>query len=454
MTEALILEDDQATLNALATLVEIEGFDVKTAKSLREARVVLEHCRPQVVLSDLMLPDGRGIELLEEINDGSLTEFILITGEASVATAVEALRLGAYDYLTKPIDEARLKALLANVKRTRELKNEISSLRGELKSMGRFGKMVGTSRPMQELYNLVERVSPTDATVFLVGESGTGKELVAETVHQLSRRQKCPFVAVNCGAVSPTLIESELFGHERGSFTGADKARQGLFEHAHGGTLFLDEITEMPLELQVKLLRVLETGKLTRVGGNQAQAVDVRIISATNRDPYEAVEEGQLREDLLYRLRVFPVDLPPLRSRRGDIELLANHFLSEQNCEAETDKALTEKALEALRRYSWPGNVRELRNAIQRAYIVADVHLDLPSLPPEITSGTPRRQKGSLELSAGMSIAEAEKILIEVTLDAYDGDKRLAADVLGVSLKTLYNRLNTYTEQISAPPLD
>lgn len=450
MADALIIEDDRHTLNALATLVELEGFEVRTAQTLAEARVALGQRQPHVILSDLVLPDGRGITLLEELNNESSTEFILITGEASIGTAVEALRLGAYDYLTKPVDEARLTTLLANVARTRRLKEEINALRDELKSMGRFGKMIGTSEPMQELYNLLEKVAPTDATVFLVGESGTGKELAAQSVHSLSKRHAAPFVAVNCGAVSPTLIESELFGHERGSFTGADKQRRGLFEQANTGTLFLDEITEMPQELQVKLLRVLETGNVMRVGGNKALEVDARIVSATNRNPYRAVEEGLLREDLLYRLRVFPVDLPPLRARKGDIELLARHFLVLQNRQSEVEKSFSEKALEALRRYSWPGNVRELRNAVQRAFIVADKCIDLPALPREICEGIPNRQKNPFELMPGMSIADAEKTLIELTLEAQDGDKRSAAEALGVSLKTLYNRLNSYRESATA----
>ncbi len=444
MPEALVIEDDGHTLNALSTLVELEGFRVRTARNLADARAVLEHCRPQVILSDLMLPDGRGIELLEELQGDDTAEFILITGNATVATAVEALRLGAHDYLTKPVNESRLTALLANVNRTRDLKEEISVLRHELRSMGRFGKMVGTSKPMQELYNLLAKVSPTDATVFLVGESGTGKELAADTVHQLSKRRKASFVAVNCGAVSPTLIESELFGHERGAFTGADKQRRGLFEHANGGTLFLDEVTEMPLDLQVKLLRVLETGKVMRVGGNQPLEVDVRIIAATNRDPFDAVERGQLREDLLYRLRVFPVDLPPLRARLEDVELLANHFLAAQVGETGTEKHFSAEAIDALRRYSWPGNVRELRNAVLRAFIVAEETLDLETLPPEIVGGAPRGRRNAMQLRPGMSIAEAERILIEATLEAHAGDKRSAAEVLGVSLKTLYNRLADY----------
>lgn len=444
---ALIVEDDPHTLNALATLVELEGFKVRTAQTVAAAREVLANLTPQIILSDLMLPDGQGIDLLEQLDDESSTEFILITGEASIETAVQALRLGAYDYLKKPVDESRLKTLLANVKRTRDLKDEISVLRQDLRSLGRFGKMVGTSSKMQELYDLLAKVAPTNATVFLAGESGTGKELAAETVHQLSKRRKAPFVAVNCGAVSPTLIESELFGHERGSFTGADSQRRGYFEHAHGGTLFLDEVTEMPLELQVKLLRVLENGTFARVGGNQSLEVDVRIVAATNRDPFEAVESGQLREDLLYRLRVFPIDLPPLRSRQGDIGLLANHFLGQLNRESKTQKLLSQGAEAALSSYPWPGNVRELKNALQRAFIIADVNLDLTALPPEILGDSPGRSMNSLELAAGMSIAEAEKILIELTLEAHGGDKKAAAKVLGVSLKTLYNRLKAYGQE-------
>ncbi len=449
MPDALVVEDDQHTLNALATLVELEGFSVRTARTLEAAAESLQHFAPHVVLSDLHLPDGRGIELLQKLPQPNNIEFILITGEASVDTAVEALRLGAYDYLTKPVDEPRLKALLANVNRTRDLKEEISELRGELKSMGRFGSMIGTSAPMQELYSLLEKVAPTNATVFLKGESGTGKELAAETVHQLSRRRRARFVAVNCGAVSPTLIESQLFGHERGAFTGADRQHRGLFEQADGGTLFLDEVTEMPLDLQVKLLRVLETNQVTRVGGQETIPVDARIVAATNRDPFEAVAEGQFREDLLYRLRVFPIDLPPLRLRSGDVELLADHFLKLNCQDSQQSKAFSQDALNALIKYPWHGNVRELRNVVQRAFIVGGDTLESKDLPPEILQGAPKHRANPRELQPGMSIAEAERVLITTTLEAHKGDKKSAAEALGISLKTLYNRLNAYSQDAS-----
>ena len=319
MLHALVVDDDMHSLSALAELVEAEGFDTATADNLAQARSKLEQRLPDVVLSDLMLPDGRGTELLKELLEEPTVEVILITGKATVETAVEALRLGAFDYLTKPIDLGRLKTLLARVKDTRELKQEVSSLRAELRDLGRFGPMVGTAPAMQRVYDLIDKVAPTEATAFLIGESGTGKELAAETVHRLSKRRKGPYLPLNCGAVSPTLIESELFGHEKGSFTGAQRQHRGYFERASGGTLFLDEITEMPIELQVKLLRVLETGRIMRVGGDREVDINVRVIAATNRNADDAVKDGKLREDLLYRLKVFPITLPPLRDREGDI---------------------------------------------------------------------------------------------------------------------------------------
>ena len=451
MPNALIVEDEPRTRDALATLVELEGFDVRVAGSLAEARPMLDG-RPDVVLTDLGLPDGSGTELLETLREQSDVEVIVITGEASIQTAVEALRLGAYDYLTKPIDEARLTTLLAGVARTRDLKGEISDLRQELRRLGRFGHMVGTSDVMQAMYDMIERVAPTDAGVFLIGESGTGKEVVAETVHQLSRRRKAPFVAVNCGAVASNLIESELFGHEKGSFTGAEHQHIGLFERADGGTLFLDEVTETPLELQVKLLRVLESRKVQRVGGRAPIDVDVRIVAATNRDPDQAVADGKLRSDLLYRLKIFPISLPPLRHRHGDVELLAQSFLEQQNRDAETHKRFTAETLEALARHAWPGNVRELKNVVQRTFIMADDTLTPNCLPPEILgSHTPSPSiTGGLELRVGMTVAEAERRLVEATLQELDGDKKRAAAMLGISLKTLYNRLNAWAESSSA----
>ncbi|MGB6055311.1 MAG: sigma-54 dependent transcriptional regulator, partial [Burkholderiaceae bacterium] len=366
MPHVLIVDDDPNTREALKEIIVAEDCSVAQADGVRAAREQVVRQRPDVVLIDLKLPDGNGIDLFNELNCRPGVEIVLITGHASVETAVEALRLGAADYLTKPINLRRLQSLLARVPRTADLKHEIGELRGELRRLGHFGSMLGTSPAMQKLYNQIARVAPTEATVLLLGESGTGKEMAAQTIHDLSLRQKQAFLPVNCGAISPQLIESEIFGHEKGSFTGADRQHKGYFERASGGTLFLDEITEMPIELQVKLLRVLESGSFMRIGGHQELETDVRIIAASNRDPLDAVAQGVLRLDLYHRLNVFPLEIPPLRDRGDDIELLAHAFLDEFNRAHGTAKRLAPDAAAALAGYHWPGNVRELRNLMER----------------------------------------------------------------------------------------
>jgi two-component system response regulator AtoC len=354
---------------------------------------------------------------------------------------VDALRRGVTDYLTKPVDFARLKMALANLARTLDMKGEIGTLRTELRKLGRFGPLIGSSPAMQKVYDLVGRVARTDAGVLLTGETGTGKEVVAQTIHSLSRRSKEAFVPVDCGAISATLIESELFGHERGSFTGADHQHKGYFERAHRGTLFLDEVTEMPLDLQVKLLRALETSALTRVGGSKPVKVDVRIIAATNRRVEDAVKAGKLREDLLYRLNVFPIPLPPLRERGDDIERLAEHFLAELNAAEGTAKQLTAAGRERLRHHAWPGNVRELRNALQRGFILAEEGQGIDPVPERAAGGA---ASSSLLVPVGTPIEEAERLLILATLEQFDGDKKKVAAALHISLNTLYSRLNAY----------
>jgi DNA-binding NtrC family response regulator len=440
MPHALLVDDDVNFVLGLAEVVGREGFTTKTATSLKEARNEISKAPPDVLLIDLHLPDGSGLDLVKEFEESPGTEIVLITGHGSIETAVDAMRHGASDYLVKPVDFARVRMVLANVTRTRELKQQIGSLRGELRKLGRFGPLIGASPQMQKVYDLVAKVAPTEATILVLGETGTGKELVAETVHGLSRRHKEPFLPINCGAVSPTLIESELFGHERGSFTGADRMHKGYFERSHRGTLFLDEITEMPHELQVKLLRVLETGKVTRIGGNEAIPVDVRVIAASNRRPEEAVSSGKLREDLHYRLNVFPIHLPPLRERRDDVDLLAEHFLSQLNKEQGSSKDFTRPALQRLRTHNWPGNVRELKNLVHRAYILAEEHIGIDSLP----LGVQETPGSNFNVKVGTSLGEVEQRLILATLEDCEGDKKKAAEVLGISLKTLYNRLNEY----------
>ena len=441
MSHVLLVDDDPETLDWLSELVKSEGFTVATADSLRAARIHLTRLTPDILLTDLLLPDGQGIELVADLESRSATEFVIMTGHASVESAIEALRAGATDYMVKPVDVERLKAILHRVPRPEELREEIGELRGELRKLGRFGLILGNSPPIQRLYDQIARVSPTSATVLLVGESGTGKEIAAQTIHELSRRKRAPFLPLNCGAMSPQLIESELFGHEKGSFTGADRQHKGFFERAHGGTLFLDEITEMPQELQVKLLRVLETGTFMRVGMNTPIAADVRLIAATNRVPEKAVAEGKLRDDLFHRLNVFPIHMPPLRERGTDIELLAQHFLERLNKDEGTNKVFAPATIAGLYAHSWPGNVRELKNYVQRAYIMADKVIEV-ELAPETVAETAHTQ--ILTVRIGSTLEEVNRRLIEATLADCGNVKRKAAEILGISLKTLYNRLAVY----------
>ncbi len=443
MPHALLVEDDPETLDTIANLVELEGYTAARAQTLASAREQLQKNSPDVVLADLTLPDGDGFELLDEMAHHPATDVVVLSGNTAAATAVDALRRGATDYLTKPIDWERLRQILDTVAKRRALRDQIDELRGELRSSGRFGSLVGTCDAMKRVYDLLARVAPTDVSVFITGESGTGKEVVARTIHDLSTRCSGPFVAVNCGAISPSLIESELFGHRKGSFSGAVSDRVGHFEFASGGTIFLDEIGEMPADLQVKLLRVLETGRVTRVGSNEETTVDVRVLSATNRRPEDLISEELLREDLYYRLNVFPVALPPLRNRNEDIGLLADHFLAQLNRKSESNIALSTAAYKCLREHPWPGNIRELRNVMQRAFVLADEEIR-PSDIPFDDFGDDVVEGDEVRIRVGSSIAEAEKQLILATLDHLDGDKKRAAEVLGISVKTLYTRLSVY----------
>jgi two-component system response regulator AtoC len=437
---SLIVDDDLEVLEVLAELVKREGFVVTTCATLKQAREAMTADPPDIALIDIHLPDGSGLDLLDPSAPAGAPEVVLITGNASVESAVDALRRGATDYLTKPVDYARLKVVLANLARTLEMKGEIGTLRDELRKLGRFGMLVGACPAMQGVYALIDSVARTDASIFITGETGTGKEVVAQTIHSLSRRRKGAFLPVNCGAISANLIESELFGHERGSFTGADRLHRGVFERANRGTLFLDEISEMPVELQVRLLRLVETSVVVRVGGSEPIAVDVRIIAASNQPLDDAVAAGKLRKDLLYRLNVFPIALPPLRERGSDVELLAEHFLGELNAAEGTAKQLTPGSRVRLRQHSWPGNLRELRNAVQRAFILAGEGSDVDALP----QGVAVKTSADLLVPAGTPIAEAERQLILATLDQFEGDKKKVASALKISLKTLYARLSAY----------
>jgi len=449
---ALLVDDDSDAAETMAMLIANEGFTVATAGSLRDARRQMVLQEPDIVLLDLMLPDGSGMELIAEVKHLPNAELVLITGHASLDTSIQALRLGASDYLVKPMSLKQLQGVLSRVTKPSALKAVAGDLESQLEAEGHFGALWGRSVPMRRVYQQIIRVATTAVSVFITGESGTGKEVVARTVHELSRRRTMPFLAVNCGAISPHLMESEIFGHEKGSFTGADRQHLGFFERTNGGTLFLDEITEMPLDLQVKLLRVLESGTFMRVGSTQVQETDVRIIAATNRSPNEAVSRGKLREDLLYRLNVFPIHLPPLRDRIDDTPLIARHFLAQIGEREGATKKISNDVLDRFAGYRWPGNVRELRNVVYRAYVmtpgktIEDDCLPQASGQPGTGGSTP-----AITVRIGATLAEVERVFTLATLEHLGRHKEKTAATLGISLKTLYNRLKDYAADEEHP---
>jgi two-component system, NtrC family, response regulator AtoC len=395
--KVLIVEDDLATRKGLEESVKDLGGEARSVGTVKEASRALQDFDPRLLIVDIHLPDGDGIEVLRAAREtDSDREGIVITGQGSIDNAIEALRAGAVDYLLKPLRPAQLEVVFNRLADRRRLEFEVETLRAELQETGRLGDLVGRSPVMTQIFDIIRRVAKSNAPILITGASGSGKEVAARTIHRLSRRAGKPFVAFNCGAISPTLIESELFGHERGSFTGADKRRVGYFEEAAGGTLFLDEITEMGSELQVKLLRVLEDRTLRRVGGSQELKVDVRLISATNRDPHDAIKHKKLREDLYYRLNVFPIALPTLAERRDDIPLLAEYFrklIEEQ--ERAGVSGWDPKALELLQGHEWPGNVRELRNIVHRAYVMTEGKIIRPEVVLSLLPRTLRSAGGA-----------------------------------------------------------
>ncbi|HEY4228576.1 MAG TPA: sigma-54 dependent transcriptional regulator [Thermoanaerobaculia bacterium] len=404
----LVVEDDVAVRKGLDVAIRDLGGQTKCVGTAGEAMRAIEDFQPEVLFVDLHLPDGDGLEVFRAASESNPDrDGVVITGQSSFDSAVEALRAGISDYLLKPLRPAQLEVVFQRLAAKRRLESEVETLRAELQETGKLGELIGRSDPMMKIFDVIRRVARSNAPILITGASGTGKEVVARTLHHLSRRSATPFVAFNCGAISPTLIESELFGHERGSFTGADKRRVGYFEEANGGTLFLDEITEMGPELQVKLLRVLEARTLRRVGGTQDLRVDVRLVSATNRDPREAIREGKLREDLYYRLNVFPIVLPLLAERREDIPLLAEHFRRQiEDQEKAGVAAWSPEALQMLDSYDWPGNVRELRNVVHRAYVMTEGE----TIQPEVLESLlPQRREKSGRGSGKTSVAKGEK---------------------------------------------
>ena len=446
----LIVEDDPATRSGLTELVRTWGFTAQSAADGAEALEQVTVFRPSIVVTDLVMPNMSGIELLKALQpEIEHIKVILLTAQGTVDTAVEAVKAGAEDYLTKPLDPNKLQRLLERLAEINQQKRENQALRRQLNDRGRFGRIIGHSPAMRALYQVLEQAAPTPASMLILGESGTGKELVAQTIHQLSPRAPAPFVAINCAAIPDTLLESEIFGHEKGSFTGATDRRAGCFELADRGTLFLDEIAEMTPATQVKLLRVLQERKFRRLGGRTEQEVDVRVLAATNIDPVSAIRDGKLREDLYYRLNVFSIALPPLRERKDDLPLLIQAFIDEFNTrDHRTVKGVSSQAMRQLEQYEWPGNVRELRNVIERATILARGDLiepaHLPVFGPAPAAPAAAAPANGVTIAPGMTVDEAEQKLIIATLDSAGGNKTRAAEMLGISLKTLHNKLNRF----------
>jgi DNA-binding NtrC family response regulator len=448
--KVLIVEDEEHERSGLAELVSSWGYTADTAVDGEEGYEKISSWSPSIVITDLKMPRMGGLELLERIAAGSETvAVIVVTAQGTIDSAVQAMRIGAYDYVTKPIDTNRLRTILQNASALLGTRTELEITRRRLRDVGSLGSLVGPSKKMQEIFRLIELVAPSTASVLITGASGTGKELVARTIHELSPRRSKPFVAINCAAIPETLIESEIFGHEKGAFTGALERRTGCFELAEGGTLLLDEIGEMPVATQAKLLRVLEDRKLRRLGSKVETTVDVRVLAATNKAPEEAVARGELRNDLYYRLNVFNIHMPPLREHREDIPDLVHALLSEMSSKHGRRVAtVSEAVLNAFRNYTWPGNVRELRNTLERAVIVCEgAVMETKHLPPGFGHALPRPSlddTDSIRVGVGTTVGEAERLLILKTLESTNNNKTRAAEILGISLKTLHNKLKEY----------
>jgi DNA-binding NtrC family response regulator len=440
MLHALLFSNDTDAIVRLSDVFRETGFAVQAARSPKEARSALLRDMPDVAVMDCDALGPEELNFLANSRLGNVLELMLMMGDPELESTMRGMEIVASDFLAKPVDAEKLRSSLERIVSVATQPGMDSA--GTVKAAG-LGIMHGESLPMRRLFTMLRKVSATDMTVLLVGESGVGKELGAQMVHALGDHSSGPLLAVNCGAISPEILESELFGHEKGSFTGASRLHHGFFECASGGTLFLDEITEMSPALQVKLLRVLESGRVRRVGAEREFAIDARIIAATNRDPDEAMERGALREDLYYRLAQFPIRIPPLRERGEDVLLLARHFLAELNASSGITKEFSPEVLELLRLHSWPGNVRELRNAICRAYVLSAETIEADDLPPGVKEGGPI-DRDYLRVSVGAPLAEVERRAILATVEHLDGNKKAAAQALGISLKTLYTKLKQY----------
>ncbi|MDB4947404.1 MAG: sigma-54 factor interaction protein [Gemmatimonadetes bacterium] len=443
-SKILVADDERHIAEGLQMLLADDGYEVDTATDGKAAWELVQKGGYGVVLADLRMPEIDGLELFSRMRKAGIpSEVIIITGSASVDTAVEAMREGAYDYLEKPLNIGRLKALLPKALEAYKVKQANRSLEERLANLTRFGDLIGQSEEMRKIYDMIESAAPSNASIIVVGESGTGKELVARAIHDKSTRAKGPFVAINCAAFPREILENELFGHEKGAFTGAINEKPGCFEMADGGTLFLDEVAEMEPDIQVKFLRALEQRSFRRLGGKKEIHVDIRVVSATNKNIQRAIDEGKLRDDLYHRLAVIPLHLPPLRERRGDVRILAEAFLrrfSEEN--SKPIKGFAADALEFIHTYRWPGNVRELKNALERAVILArGDEVTLKDLQAHDQIGGDDRE---VRISVGTPLEQAERTLVLKTFSFVDGDHGRAATLLGIGEDDLRGRLSQF----------
>ncbi len=442
----LIIDDEKNIREGLSAALELDGYSVKLAANGAEGLALIEKGDIDLVITDLRMPGISGEEVLAKVRGESPgIPVIVLTGHGSIDTAVDAMRNGAYDFLTKPLSLDRLSLIVKRALAGRELEIRHSSLQQELDAKTSFESIIGKSTEMQRIFQMVRKAASTKAAVLITGESGTGKELIANALHNLSLRKDNPFIKVHCAALSETLLESELFGHEKGAFTGAVAQKRGRFELANTGTIFLDEIGEINQNVQIKILRVLQDKRFERVGGEETLEVDVRVIAATNRNLEEEIAQGRFREDLFYRLNVVHIQVPPLRDRKDDIPLMLNAFLDEFN--RENNKFITgfdARSRSALYKYDWPGNIRQLRNCVESAVVMCSGNeITLEDLPPTVRGAA---ESNVIQVPVGITMAEAEKIIIQQNLASNQGNKTKTADILGIGRKTLHRKLEEYGE--------
>lgn len=443
----LIIDDEKNIREGLSAALELDGYSVKLAANGAEGLALIEKGDIDLVITDLRMPGISGEEVLAKVRGESPgIPVIVLTGHGSIDTAVDAMRNGAYDFLTKPLSLDRLSLIVKRALAGRELEIRHSSLQQELDAKTSFESIIGKSNEMQRIFQMVRKAADAKASVLITGESGTGKELIANALHNLSPRKNNPFIKVHCAALSETLLESELFGHEKGAFTGAASRKRGRFELANTGSIFLDEIGEINQNVQIKILRVLQDKRFERVGGEETLEVDVRVIAATNRNLVEEIAQGRFREDLFYRLNVVHIQVPPLRDRKDDIPLMLNAFLDEFN--RENNKSITgfdSRSRSALYKYDWPGNIRQLRNCVESAVVMCSGNeITLEDLPPTVRGAA---ESNVIQVPMGITMAEAEKIIIQQNLASNQGNKTKTADILGIGRKTLHRKLEEYGEE-------